>query len=370
MDEKYAAPYRGLVPDGTANFYGMIANIDENVERLAKRLDTLGLSENTILVFMTDNGSSGGWKAYNAGMRGNKGSAYEGGHRVPFFIRWPAGNIGPARDVPNLASATDLLPTFVDLCELRLPRPVDFDGLSLAPLLRGKGEPPADRVVISGTQPNGPPVPHHNTAVMRGPWRLVNGKELYDISNDPAQERDESKRHPEIVAELQAAHDAWWRDVEPSFSDTPRIVLGDPRANPTWLTSWDLHGQSVYMQNQIEYGERADGYWEIEVASAGIYEIALRRWPAELDRPLNEGLQAQRIGKKGDQPSSVVKGANRARLCIAGLDLEQDIPLQAREAVFRVELPAGPARMQAWFVNTSTLGGATWGVYYARAAKE
>ncbi len=94
--EKYSGLYAGKdVPN--ANFYGMITNIDENVGRLQSKLKALGLEENTILIFMTDNGTAAGFqgkRAFNAGMRGNKGSEYDGGHRVPCFIRWPAGGLG------------------------------------------------------------------------------------------------------------------------------------------------------------------------------------------------------------------------------------------------------------------------------------
>ena len=91
----YSKPYKDKgIESPLAEFYGMITNIDENMNRLMRKLDELGLRENTILIFMTDNGSTMGNRAFNAGMRGQKGSEYEGGHRVPFFIRWPKGRAG------------------------------------------------------------------------------------------------------------------------------------------------------------------------------------------------------------------------------------------------------------------------------------
>jgi arylsulfatase A-like enzyme len=368
VPESYAAPYRGRVPPDTANFFGMIANLDENTGRLLARLDALGLAGNTIVIFMTDNGSSGGTKVFNAGMRGMKGSPWDGGHRVPFLIRWPDGGLGLPRDVTGLASVCDVMPTLLELCGLPAPKGVTLDGISLAPALRGAAELPAERVIITGTQPAGQPEPFKNMSVLRGPWRLVNGRELYDIANDPGQKSNIAASRPKIVAELRAAHDAFWREVEPGFKEVPRVILGDSRENPAWLNCWDLHGQSVYMQHQVTEAERADGYWEIELAAAGDYEFLLRRWPPEVDRAISDGLVVRRTGKAG-QPAKEIRGANRARVTIAGVDIEAEIPPDAREVVLRARLPAGAARLQAWFINDEALGGATWGAYYVGVRK-
>ncbi len=369
VPERYAAPYRDKVPNDVANYYGMIANFDENVGRLLAQLDELGLVENTILIFLTDNGAATAWRTFNAGMRGGKGTPYEGGHRVPCFVRWPAGGLGAPRDVPVLTSVADLMPTLLEFCAAPAPaRAVAFDGISLAPVLRGTGTLPPDRVVITGSQRSGLPVPYHTTAVMRGALRLINGVELYDLATDPAQARDLAAARPAVVAELRAAHDAFWREVEPGFASMPRVVVGSPQENPAWLNTWDILGQSVYMQHQVEQAERADGYWEIEVAAAGEYEIVLRRWPPEVDRAITDGLTVTRVAKAGAKPVTIT-GANRARLLIAGHDRDQTFAVDARESVFRTELPAGPARLQAWFINDTTLGGATWGAYYVGLRK-
>lgn len=103
----------------------------------------LNLTENTILIFMADNGTAAGAKfngltsealaGYNAGMRGKKSSIYEGGHRVPFFIHWPAGGLKGGRDISTLAAHIDVLPTLADLCGVSLPASYHSDGLSLRP---------------------------------------------------------------------------------------------------------------------------------------------------------------------------------------------------------------------------------------------
>jgi arylsulfatase B len=363
VEERYSAPYRDKVPAQTANFYGMIAQIDEQIGRLVQRLDALGLAESTLLVFMTDNGSSGGSRVFNAGMRGGKGGPYEGGHRVPCWLRWPGGGIARGRDAPQLAAQLDLFPTLVELCGLKLPRAVAFDGLSLVPLLRGKPESWPDRTLFIDTHQSETPVKWNNTCALRGRWRLVDGRELYDLARDPGQERDVAGDHPQIVAELRAAYDAWWTEIEPSFSDQPHFVAGTPHEDPLWLNTWDLHGQSVYLQNQVEQCDRADGWWSVEFAAAGDYEITLRRWPRELDRPINEGLVTARV-RRGSGDGPPIKGATLARLTVAGRDLQQAFESGAREVVFKVKVPAGKTRLQAWFINDDVLGGATWGAYY------
>jgi len=129
--EEYKEPYKHLDRD-TAGFFAMVANIDHNVARLDEMLEATGLRENTLLIFMTDNGGTGGIKVYNAGMRGAKASLYEGGHRVPCFIRWPRGGLRAPGDVGAMVHVTDLLPTLVDLCGLK-----SLSEKGSAPLNRG-----------------------------------------------------------------------------------------------------------------------------------------------------------------------------------------------------------------------------------------
>ena len=147
---EYSDPYVPVTPhQQRANFYGMLSNIDENVGGMRRRLEEMGLAENTIFIFMTDNGSGGGLEVndnqfvtsgFNAGMRGQKGSEYDGGHRVPFYLHWPAGGIDEGRDVEEVTANVDILPTLIELCGLESSEGNSFDGSSLAPLLQtGRG---------------------------------------------------------------------------------------------------------------------------------------------------------------------------------------------------------------------------------------
>ena len=164
-----------------AGYLGMILNIDTNMGRLMEFLDEEDLAENTILIFQTDNGSTFGYRYFNAGMRGRKTELWEGGHRVPFFIRWPGGGLGKPRDIAGVTQAQDILPTLIELCGLLTPTAPKFDGISLAPVFRnGMTSAPADRWGRGWNQPcanpgrvgfyrSAPDGPRHVLALVRHP---------------------------------------------------------------------------------------------------------------------------------------------------------------------------------------------------------
>ena len=211
VDPLYSDPYLPLTPhQQRANFYGMLANIDENVGGLRRSLAELGLVDNTIFIFMTDNGSGGGLEVdesqfvingFNAGMRGQKGSEYDGGHRVPFFLHWPAGGISEGRDVDEVTANVDILPTLIDMCRLEKPEGNGFDGRSLVPLLQpeeGKRRVWPDRALVTDSQRLAYPVKWRKSAVMTDRWRLVNGRELFAIKEDPEQRKDNAAATPTL----------------------------------------------------------------------------------------------------------------------------------------------------------------------------
>ena len=336
VPEAYEEPYREAgVPPTMAKFYGMITNIDDNVGRLREMLAARGLAENTILIFMTDNGTAEGraprpreegtwaWQGFNAGMRGQKGSEYDGGHRVPFFVHWPAGGIDRGREIGALSAHIDVLPTLVELAGLQLEARRSLDGVSLAPALREQGPPPAARTLFVHSQRVEHPEKWRKSAVMTERWRLVNGTELYDIGEDPGQENDLAGEHPEVMARLRGAYDTWWESLVPVFDQYVRIGVGGPE-DPTELMSHDWHtddGPVPWHQDHVRNGLVANGIWTLDVQRAGEYEITLRRWPEQLARPMDAVGAMIEIG-----------------------DITQETPLQssATSASFRVRLPTGP----------------------------
>ena len=137
--QKYMDLYEGQSPTIQA-FYGMITNIDENVGKTRDLLKDLGVYKNTIFIFTTDNGTARGREIFNAGMRGQKGSEYDGGHRVPFMLHWPNGGMAEKREIGTLCHAVDIAPTLLDLIGAPMPEEYQFDGVSIKSLLQGKGD--------------------------------------------------------------------------------------------------------------------------------------------------------------------------------------------------------------------------------------
>jgi len=374
VPDRYSNPYDSLVGRDAelAKFYGMIANIDENMGRLLGRLDELGLSGNTIVIFMTDNGTSRGAtftdyrgnegkivSGFNAGMRGRKGSPYEGGHRVPCFIRWPAAGITGGRDVSRLTAHLDLLPTLIELCGLKRPDGLKFDGVNIAPLLRGNTDDGTDRTLFAHHQELPRPEKHRFGCVMNENWRLVVRNdfedkpkfELFDFAADPAQHTDVKDRHAHVAQRLRTAYENWWNEIAQEFDNDARIVVGDDRQNPTHLTCFEWHGSRRWWQRSIRAGIDDNGVWAIDVAREGKFQITLRRWPAESGAAITAALN-------GGNAISAIK----AKIKIGDLEATQDIPDGAAEVEFCVRLKRGPAQLKTWLIGENAK---SIGAYYA-----
>ncbi len=371
--DSYSDPYRGKVPNDRANFYGMISNIDDNMARLRTRLKELGIEDNTILIFMTDNGSSGGCNlgggqfvkdGYNAGMRGKKGSEYDGGHRTPLFLHWPDGGFTEGRDIDQLTANIDVLPTLIDLCGLKSPENVTFSGVSLEPLLIGQAENWQDRVVVTDSQRVEYPIKWRKSATMTNRWRLINGVELYDILADPEQRNDIAKDHPNVVEYLREHYEEWWGLVSANFDEDCPIVIGSEHEKTSRLTSHDWHGeQSAWNQGQIRQGLECNGYWIIEIAEDGDYEFELRRWPKEEDKAMTDGIPGEITGwYHGGRAIDL----RVAQIKIGEQEQTQELNPEAKGVTFTFSLKAGVTRLQTSLTNAD---GAEIGAYYIYARR-
>ena len=367
VDEKYSKPYEDKgVPGNMAKFYGMIENIDENMGLLMKKLDEWKLADNTVLIFTTDNGTAagagalasgkevnvkpgtGGWPGFNAGMRATKGSPFDGGHRVPMFIRWPGGKLGNARDIDTLTAHIDVLPTLCDLAGVKVPGELKIDGTSLAPLLKNLNIKWPDRTLLVHSQRIENPKKGKTFAVMTERWRWVDGKGLYDITADPGQQNDLSDKHPDVVKQLSAAYDKWFDSISTRFDEYVRIGIGSEKENPVHLTCHDWHtnnGGVPWHQGHIERDQKANGYWAIDATKAGKYAITLRRRPAHDPKPIGEEIARVQIGK---------------------LNAEAPIAKGATSVTIEVELDAGPATLQTWFGE----GNKATGAYFVEIEKK
>ena len=354
--EKYIDPYRR--PGQPAGFFGMIAHVDARFGDLDRFLAAEGLRDDTIVIFMTDNGGTSGVKTHNAGLRAGKTTYYEGGHRVPCWIRWPRGGIGQPRDLDVPTQNTDLLPTLCDFCGVPQPvRPaadMPYAGTSLAPLLRGDTAALPDRtlVVQYGQTPK-----KHEACVIRGPWRLVKGAELYDVVADRAQTHDRAAERPEIVARLRGDYESWWQGVETMVGEFVPQCLGAAEQPVVELTSGDW--QDIYADNvglvAEAVGGPTGGRWHVRVERPGTYEFVLRRWPPKAAAALGAGvdLQGEGVQKKQAPVAKSFPTIARAHVRIAGREAQAAADPQAENAVLRVELPAGTTTLEAWFADAA-----------------
>jgi len=235
--EEYSKRYAGKVDTNAAKFYGMIENIDDNFGRLIAKLDDWGITRDTLVIFMTDNGGTVGVKHFNAGMRAQKNTPYEGGVRVPAFWRWPAGFSG-GNDCSALTAHVDILPTLAQITGARLPD-ISLDGRSLLPLLKNPQAEWADRFLFThvGRWEKGKvtEAKFTNCAVRNARFRFVNNQELHDLKADPGEKNNVISEHPEVVAAMRAAYDQWWSEILPTLEN--ENIIG-PKVNPFKAAYW------------------------------------------------------------------------------------------------------------------------------------
>lgn len=311
--QEYLDRYPGQ-PAAIAAFYGMITNIDDNVGATRALLEELGIAENTLFIFTTDNGTATGNEVFNAGMRGKKGSEYDGGHRVPFIAHWPAAGWNRQHASDRLCHAVDIVPTLVEIAGGKNPDGVRWDGVSIRSLLDPAVDPQwPDRMLVTDSQRVRDPIKWKQTAVMSQRWRLVNGTELFDIEADPGQRKNVADDNRKQVEAMTAFYDTWWAELEPTFAQTTEIYLGHPAAPVVSLTCHDWIGEGLSPWNQ-QAVRAAQGYragpargaaaaankkpskpawhWAVKVVRPGEYTVEVRRWPAEAGHPIVAGLPA------------------------------------------------------------------------------
>ena len=253
----------------------MCENIDWNVGRLLARLDDLNLSDNTIIVYFSDNGPNS-WR-WNDGMKGRKGSTDEGGVRSPMFIKWK-GTLREGLIVDKISSAIDLLPTLTDLAGIEFNPPKPLDGISLTPLLMEDNPDWPDRFIIS----------HWNkrTSVRSQQYRLDHEGQLFDMEHDPGQYQDISVEMPAILDQLSRVKKQWEGEVlnELPITDTRPFTIGHPDYLFTQLPARDGMAQGniirsnqypncSYFTNWTSISDKIT--WDAEVIAEGDFEVEI-----------------------------------------------------------------------------------------------
>lgn len=262
--------------DNTRKVYAMVTNIDDNLKKLFNKVDELGIKDNTIVIFMTDNGPQ--HARYVAGMKGRKSSVYNGGIRVPFFLRFPAMFSGN-QEVNQITAHIDLLPTLSKLCNVEMPRDRKIDGRSFIPSINSEKLP--ERSFFSYWTRKYPEL-FNNIALQRGQFKLI-GKtdynspienfELYDTYNDPFEKNNLVTQKKSIALSLKKEMQQTFLELVNSenLKNPPRIMLGSDFENPVYLNRNDAGGQRA-VWNQ----EQAYSFWKVDINKEGLYDLKFK----------------------------------------------------------------------------------------------
>jgi arylsulfatase/arylsulfatase A len=347
--EDYSLP-QDAETDRLARVYAMITNIDDNVGRLLNRLDEIGLAENTIVIFLSDNGPA--FRRYGSGLRGAKTDVYEGGIRSRFFMRWPA-RLAEGQISDEVTAHIDLLPTVLDAADIEVPAGLRLDGRSVLPLLTRSGDAWPPRAIVIQSHRGDVPVRYHHFMLREGPWKLVHPSgfgrdyledepqfELYNLDDDPDEQVNLAAVRPDLVDELREAYDAWFDDVgstRPDNYSKLRIGVGTPHESPTVLTrqEWRQTQQDNWVHPE------ANGFWDLDVRSAGTYGVEVR-FPPEYD-------------------------GGHVVLFVNGRRYAADATPGARSQFFdRVDMPKGPVRAFA-VLDAGTSRAGAWQISLNRS---
>ena len=336
QDGRPIPPALMSAPETIARVYAMVTNIDTNVGRILAALDARGVARDTIVIFLTDNGPA--QVRFNAGLRGRKGTVYEGGIHVPCFLRWP-GHLPGGTVVDRIAAHIDLVPTLLEACGVPAPAGLRLDGKSLWPLLGGRSDVPwPDRTLFFQWHRGDRPEPDRAFAARSQKYKLLRPEpplgsrqvprlELYDLNNDPWEEHNLAAEHRQIVARMHADYLAWFQDVAATRGFDPiRIEVGGPRENPTILTRQDWRGP------RAGWGPNDLGSWEVDVARGGRFDLTLHLTPRRFPTV--------------------------ASIRLRGVSRQVSLDPGAAECTFHeVPLSAGPGRLEAWVEgNHATTG--------------
>lgn len=369
VSEKYAKPYKHLVGKEivSAEFYGMITNIDENFGKLEKYLKRSKLADNTILIFMTDNGTHHGYSAdgtlgYNKGYRGRKSGYYEGSHRVPFFIRWKDGKITGGFDIDEATAHVDILPTLASLCGLNIPENITWDGVDFSGLLINAQKVLEERsIFVHFRQDWRPPTAVKKTSFIKNDWRLIHGRELYNIENDPMQKNDVSNQYPEVLKSMLLENEQFLKIAKTNFEYKafPVSIVGNDNQEEITLTIQHAIGESdgIWKAEQVAAGKKSlNNTHSIEIEKDGVYQIECRRWPKECPGTI--------WGVPEDNPKNLYAyqkiKPDKVRIRIENQIHEKTISVDDKAVIFKVNLSKG----KTFLVNDFLEGKEAYGVYY------
>ena len=278
LPEKYYDLYKDLDPsliyedekikmskkdiNDAKKIYGMITNIDHNVGKLIEKLKELKIDKNTILIFMTDNGAQ--QKRYASNLRGLKGKVYEGGIKVPFYLKFPKIHGNDGKDINSLSAHIDVLPSLLNLCDIEIPKDIKIDGKNFL------NKPLEERSLFSYWTRKSPEL-YQNMSLNKGKYKLVGNTnydspiesfELFDIDRDPYEIENLIENKKELANDMKIEMDSIYNELinSKNIINKPRIIIGSEFENPSFLNRNDASGQrGIWAQNEIF------GFWRAKV---------------------------------------------------------------------------------------------------------
>ena len=328
IGRRYSDPYKAKgLDDTTAKVYGMVTNIDDNVGRLLARLRELKLRDSTLIIFLSDNGPQ--QARYNAGLRGRKGSTYEGGIRAACFVQWPA-RLEGGRKIDRITAHIDIAPTILSVCVPGLAKTAPLDGRSLMPLLEGRADDWPDRTLLFQCHRGLVPNRYQNFAAVTQRFKLMGypgtfsdeqldtaGEpilELYDLAADMTERHNLVAKRPQVARGLRTAYEAWLADVSASRSLVPGVIhIGSEEENPARLCRY---------QDANYRGGQPRG-WSVRVEVGGRYRFAINRGPFTA----------------------------KAKLHVRWNSTQSSRPLAAGADAAVFDLAAGQGVLEVWFVE-------------------
>ena len=257
--------------------YAMVSNIDDNIGKLLKELDDLNIADNTLIIFMTDNGPQ--QTRYVSDMRGLKGNVYQGGVRVPFYIKYPS-SFKKNKDIETMAAHIDILPTLAQVCNVKLPKERIIDGRSLLPLIKGEKVDWIGRSLFSYWTRRYPEL-YYNMALLKGDYKLIGNTnynapitdfELFNLEKDPYEQNNIILENSILANNLKKELDETYNELISSENliNQPRIIVGSIYENPVILNRNDAGGQrGIWAQEEI-YGK-----WKVSIEK-GYYDIKFK----------------------------------------------------------------------------------------------
>ncbi len=298
---EYIKPYEHLnhLTQGDKEVYAMVTKLDECVGKLLNELETLGLENDTLVLFFSDNGPlkmqpdlvsepeilackrHDMGDRYNCGLRGGKTNVYDGGINTPCFVRYP-GVVPAGRDLDTMIAHIDIKPTLLGFCKADALDSLKMDGMDVSPLLCGKNQKIPNRSIIIQSHRVEVPQAWENSCVRQQDWKLINGTDLYDLRNDPGETVNVASKYPRKVQELRAEYEKWFADITSKNPFVPGITYIGSKKQPK--VSFNIH-------------HRHPTGWPIRVMQAGQYNVTVKDIQHELFS--GSSFMAIRFGSKG-----------------------------------------------------------------------